>query len=762
MLKTLQSIIQELSRIKSLDLVLATLVQRVAETIDVEVCNIFLLDPHGKFYTLAATCGLDQSLVSTVQMKCGEGLVGLVGERGTAVNLGEASAHERFHHYVGLDETPYNAFLGVPIIYQGRLLGVLTVLRHEKVRFDEAEEALLVTLSTQLSGMIALMQVSGSLALDKVDRDQVKTKQMQPKILQGLPTSSKVAIGHALVVYPLTDLSAVPERTIVDEKIDQEIKEFTEAIQVTRDEVRVLGKNLSQQISSEEQALFDAYIQILESEGLLREVTDQIQQGLWAQTALKQVIFKHIAQFEDMDDPYMRERASDIKDLGQRVLSHLQLQERVRPDYPKDTILVGEEVTPSVIAEVPEGRLKGILSAKGSTNSHVAILARALGIPSVMGVEGLPIEKMDGQRLIVDGFSGQVTVSPSDELCQQFQALIAEEAALDEDLEGLRDKPAETKDGYGLSLYVNTGLAADIRHALSVGADGVGLFRTEVPFMVRDRFPSEEEQRVIYHQLLKAFSPRPVMMRTLDIGGDKILPYFPVAEDNPFLGWRGIRITLDHPEIFMAQVRAMLRASAGLNNLHIMFPMVSSIHEVDEALRLTHQAYSELKEEGEEITMPALGAMIEIPSAVYQARALAKRVDFLSVGTNDLIQYLLAVDRNNARVAKLYDHLHPAVLKALKQAVESAHAEGKHISICGEMAGDPVAVILLLAMGFDTLSVSGSRLPRVKWVIRQFTLEKAKELLAIALEMDDAATVHHHMEMTLDAAGLGGLIRAGR
>ena len=333
---------------------------------------------------------------------------------------------------------------------------------------------------------------------------------------------------------------------------------------------------------------------------------------------------------------------------------------------------------------------------------------------------------------------------------------------IDEELEALRDSPAETKDGFGISLYVNTGLAADVRRSLSVGAEGVGLYRTEVPFMVRDRFPSEEEQRILYRQLLNAFSPRPVMMRTLDVGGDKSLPYFPVEEDNPFLGWRGIRITLDHPEIFLVQIRAMLRANIDLDNLHIMLPMVSSVNEIEEATKLLNQAVNELKEEGLKINKPPLGVILEVPSAIYQTREFARRVDFLSVGSNDLTQYLLAVDRNNNRVASLYNILHPAILRALLIAVKDAHKEHKHISICGEMAGDPIAVILLLAIGFDTLSMSATRLPRIKWVIRNFTMENAKILLEEVLAMDDPVEIRGHMEAALDKAGLGGLIRAGR
>ena len=385
-----------------------------------------------------------------------------------------------------------------------------------------------------------------------------------------------------------------------------------------------------------------------------------------------------------------------------------------------------------------------------------------MGVPTVMGAEDLPVGELEGRELIIDGYYGQVYISPSAAVRQEFIGLAEEERELDAELERLQDLPAETLDGYAVSMMVNTGLAADVGRSLRVGAEGVGLYRTEVPFMQRDRFPSEEEQRVIYQQLLTTFAPRSVVMRTLDVGGDKLLPYFPIEEANPFLGWRGIRITLDHPEVFLLQIRAMLRASVDLNNLSILLPMISSVSEVEEALRLIHKAHDELVEDGVAVQMPPVGAMIEVPSAVFQAQDLARRVDFLSVGSNDLTQYILAVDRNNARVASLYDGLHPAVLRALRQVVNDAHCENKTISLCGEMAADPPAVILLLAMGFDTLSLNATHLPRMKWVIRKFTMERARMLLEEVMAMDDPVEIRCHMELALEEAGLAGLIRAGK
>jgi len=309
---------------------------------------------------------------------------------------------------------------------------------------------------------------------------------------------------------------------------------------------------------------------------------------------------------------------------------------------------------------------------------------------------------------------------------------------------------------------VNTGLLSDIGSSLQTGCDGVGLHRTEFPFMVRDRFPGEEEQARLYREVISAFSPRPVTLRTLDVGGDKMLPYFPIQDENPFLGWRGIRMTLDHPEIFMTQIRAMLRASEGYDNLQIMFPMISRLEEVEEAKRLTFRALQELREEGLTITDPRLGAMVEVPAAVYQAESLAYRLDFLSVGTNDLAQYLLAVDRNNSRVASLYDELHPAVLRAVNEVADIGRRTGTPVTVCGGMAGDPGIALLLFAMGMEGLSMSSVGLLRVKWVIRSFKQWEAQDLLERALSMEYPNEVRALIRDALESKGLGSLTRAGK
>ena len=399
---------------------------------------------------------------------------------------------------------------------------------------------------------------------------------------------------------------------------------------------------------------------------------------------------------------------------------------------------------------MPLDRIAGLVSERGSVNSHLAILARAMGIPTVMGVTGMRYGRLRGKKLIVDGYQGHMYVNPTSARLLAFEKIQRDDKQALHDLEKYRDAIAETQDNHRIAMLVNTGLMADVRISIERGAEGVGLYRSEVPFFSRGRFPTEEEQRQFYREQLVAFSPRPVVMRTLDIGGDKALPYFPIEEANPFLGWRGIRVMLDHPELFLAQVRAMMKASLGLGNLRLLLPMISNISELNSALELISRAHEELRHEvSADLKMPEIGAMIEVPSAIFLASEIARRVDFLSVGSNDLTQYILAVDRNNAQVAALYDSMHPAVLSAMHHVVQATHAEGKKAGVCGELAGDPVGALILLAMGYDSLSMNASNLLRVKALIRQSRYDQLRPLLKDILQMPDAESVRACVEATI-------------
>jgi phosphotransferase system enzyme I (PtsP) len=408
-----------------------------------------------------------------------------------------------------------------------------------------------------------------------------------------------------------------------------------------------------------------------------------------------------------------------------------------------------------MLAAIPVEQLHGVISVRGSGNSHVAILARAMGIPAVMGAVDLPAYDLEGVSIIVDGHYGEVYTRPSQQRVSENLSLLEQEQVFAEELNELKELPCVTQDGWRLQLWVNIGLTGDINRSLDRGAEGIGLFRTEVPFMSQDRFPTEVEQRALYREHMEAFEPRPVTMRTLDIGGDKSLSYFPIQEDNPFLGWRGIRVTLDHPEIFLVQVRAMLKANAGLlGDLRIMLPMISSLTELRRAKVLINQAYDEVIEEGVQVKRPQVGVLIEVPAAVYQARLLAKEADFVAVGSNDLTQYLLAVDRNNPRVAELYQEVHPAVITALREVARAVHAEEKPLGICGELAGTPAGAILLMAMGYHVLSMNATHLLRVKWVIRSIKRSDARRILARVMRMDAAEEVTVYLNQEMVRLGL--------
>lgn len=752
MLHTLRRIVNEVNEAQNLAEALRIIVCRVKQAVDADVCSIYLTDTQSNQYVLMATEGLNPQAVGRLRLARGEGLVSIVAESQEPLNLADASAHPRFSFCPESSEAPYRTFLGVPIIHHRQVMGVL-VAQHAERHFGEDEVSFLLTVASQLAGAIAHADASGGikgLADENAGRRHI----------DALPGAPGVGLGTAVVVYPPANLEAIPDRAIRD--TEKEVAVFLAALAAARNEIKDLSRRMSAALSKEDRALFDAYALMLDSRTLEARTIENIRAGNWAAGALRATIFEHARIFDEMDDPYISERAGDIRDLGRRILAHIQNNATSQMAYPEKTILVGEEISVTELSQAPLERLAGVVSGAGSTSSHVAILARALGIPAVVGASYLPVSRIDGCELIVDGYKGRVFVSPHAAVRKEYQRLAREEEELASGLEELSSRPAVTRDGVRVPLYANTGLLSDINPSLARGAEGVGLYRTEFPFMMRQQFPGEEEQRGIYRKVLEAFSPRPVYLRTLDIGGDKVLPYFPIHEDNPFLGWRGIRVTLDHPEIFVVQLRAILRASAGLDNLRLLLPMVSHVAEVDQAREIIARVFDELRGKGEPISMPQIGIMIEVPSMLYQIEDLASRVDFFSVGTNDLTQYLLAVDRNNTRVAALYDILHPALLRALAHVVLAAQRHGKPVSVCGEMAGDPAAAILLLGMGISSLSTTAASLPRIKWVICNFSITGARNILDEVLLMEDSRAIRAFLNERLEAAGLGSLVRAGK
>lgn len=761
MLTTLKRIVQEVNKISVLDDALTFLAKRLQQVMKVDSCSIYLADYQKQHFMLKATEGLAAGAVGNVAVGFSEGLVGLIGQREEPLNISDAKAHPRYKHYPEVREEKYHAFLGAPIIHQRKVLGVLTLQQKGKRRFSEDEEAFLVTVAAQIALGILHAQARGSIAASS----EATTTNFQKSLL-GIPGSAGLAIGTGFIPDYKVDLSShVAKRS---NKHESEIKLYRDSVASTREQVNKLSARIEGEVPEDVQAIFQIYHHLLDANSLGKEVEAHIRLGWDAATSLKHVVENYIEQFRNMSDPYMRERAVDVEDLSNRILANIisQNSDQVRPDSPEfDTILIAKEISAPMLAEFPRDKLKGIISILGSNNSHAAILARAMGVPAVMGLTDVPPSLLDGKPILLDGYSGEIVVSPSPAIRREFETLVHEEQDMSRRIELQADLPTVTKDKVSMALYINAGLSAELESSHFSQGDGVGLYRTEIPFMLRERFPSEQEQYDLYRAMLELSPDKQITMRTLDVGGDKPLSYFPITEENPFLGWRGIRLTLDHPEIFLVQARAMLRASIGLENLHIMLPMITSVSEVKEARRLIRQAFHEVTEEikGDNLvlTMPKVGVMLEVPAVIYQLPQLASKVDFFSVGSNDLTQYLLAVDRNNARVADLYDSYHPAVLSALKTIVDQCRELNVPVTVCGELAGEPGGAILLMAMGYRKLSMNSHNLLKVKWVVRSMSLSEAQQLLDNILSLENPADVKQQVNLYLESIGLGGLVRAG-
>ncbi|MBR9883805.1 MAG: phosphoenolpyruvate--protein phosphotransferase [Oceanospirillales bacterium] len=740
------AIVQSLGAAPDLDSALQGIVQDVRNVFQVDICLLYLSDPaRPELQRLMASDGLE---THAGPHPFANTLANLVAERSEPVNLCDSQASPAHQ------DANCQGYLGVPIMHQSVLLGVLVVQQKARYRFSESELASLATLAAQIAGGIQLAK-----ARSRINTGGSGDLSAAP-FFEGVMGAQGIAFGTGHVVFARAELARIPDREVTD--IDAEIALFQAAVSHVAGELDRIAEEQGGGLTAEDRTLFRAYAMIARSDELVTSTLAGIRQGNWAAGALRNSIQEHARYFEAMEDPYLRERADDIRDIGRALLNELQTLEPVEERYPARAILVGEDLSPLDLAAVKGAHLVAVISGHGSRLSHLAILARSMGIPAVMGlVDTLPLNSLHGKSLIVDGYEGRLYIEPDANLKREYRNIAARERRLSKKLRHLRDQTAQTPDGFRIPLYTNAGLLSDLNPSLAAGSEGIGLYRTEYPFMVRDSFPTEEEQYTLYRKILQTFHPRPVTLRTLDIGGDKPLTYFPIQETNPFLGWRGIRISLDHPEMFLTQIRAMLRASSGLDNLSLLLPMISRVEDLDEALILIQRARQELEQEGHSVTQPLLGAMIEVPSAVFQVEALARRVDFLSVGTNDLTQYLLAVDRNNERVARWFDALHPAVIQALLRIIRAGKRCGIPVSVCGEAAGDPAVALLLIGMGVSSLSLSAGDLPRIKWAIHSFSRKRARALLRQSLKLEQASAIRALLTQALVDAGLKGLVHPG-
>ncbi len=761
-LRLLEDIGSLLSRSHDLQETLENITQTVAERMGTDVCSLYLFDPKDKRLTLWATTGLDRAAVGKVSMNVDEGLTGLVIERMEPVVVTDAMTHSRNKYFPETGEERFHSFLGLPVVEKREPLGVLVVQSRSRRRFSPTEARLLRAIAAHVRSIIIQARLLETLQTKERERQEYRTRMIEAikrlsvyerdrteKLkegsrasrlrLTGVSASPGFGVGQAHLVHPQIHFRALAERQTDDP--EAELQHFQVAVQRSVEEVEALKERVHERLPEIDRAIFDAHRLMLEDPGFIDKIELLIRQGYAAETALKKVVEGYVETLSRAGEEHLRDRATDIRDIGQRVLRHLLgLEEKAGPDG-ESLILVAEELTLSDLCLVDQVRLKGVVLASGGATSHASILAKSFEIPTVVGVEHAELVQQ-GDTLIVDGNSGIVYINPGVEVVREYERLDREYRAFNRGLEESHNLPAETRDGVRVELGANIGLLSDITFAQRHGAEGVGLYRTEVPFLTYHDFPGEEEQLELYGRVITGMGGKPVTIRTLDLGPDKYPAYLRLPrEDNPFLGWRSIRISLEMDDLFKVQLRAILRAGAH-GPVRVLFPMISSVEEILQVKEILAQVKEDLRQEGKPFDpwMP-IGVMIEVPAAVWLADRLAKEVDFFSIGTNDLIQYLLAVDRNNRKVAPLYEPLHPAVLTAISWTVQAAKRAGKRVSMCGEMAADPLCTLLLLGLGLDELSMEPFFVPVIKRVIRSLSYVRAQRLTQEVLQMETVQEV---------------------
>jgi len=562
------------------------------------------------------------------------------------------------------------------------------------------------------------------------------------KIIHGVAASGGIAIAPAYFYHPSG--FSIPRRSLEPVEVEGEVQRYLNAIAKTRIQIGEVEQKARGKLGDEHAAIFKAHQVVLDDPVFLQDIPDAIRKRrLNAEFLIQEELDKFKTIIATIDDPYFRERGDDIQDVGHRMLRSLTGEEKNQlKKLDHEVILVAEDLSPSDTVNLPQDIIKGFATDIGGRTSHVAIVARSLGMPAIVGTKNLTHHIKNGEMMILDGNKGLLILHPTESTLQQYHRLQESYRAFQKSLEELRHLPATTPDGHQITLAANIEIPQELNEIFAHGAEGVGLYRTEFLYMNREGVPSEQEQYAAYRELAEKIGVHPAIVRTLDLGGDKFLSDITVLhENNPFLGLRAIRLCLQRPDIFMPQLRAMLRAAAH-GPIKIMFPMISSLGEIREARALLREAAEQLKKEGQVFRSEIeIGAMIEIPSAAIMSDLLIQEVDFLSIGTNDLIQYTLAVDRVNEAVAYLYEPLHPAILRLIQTTVDACHRAGKWAGMCGEMAGDPQFVPLLLGMGLDELSVSVSVIPEVKKVIRMMPYHLATEIAQAALKMKTSGEV---------------------
>ena len=769
-LRTLEDISALILHSHDLQETLDNIVNLVAKRMASDVCSIYLLEEDGETLRLHATRGLSRLSVG-ITMKTSEGLTGLAVEQRDVVATDNAPRHPRYKYFRQTKEEKVLSFLGVPFFERKNPIGVIVIQNREARTFTPQEISAVSTIAWQISSIVSSAKLLDSIRKKEEERafyaaevERLKKsgvlkvsgrgKDQSPRqsVLTGIGIAPGFAAGKVSVLNRGAREEGVVERV---RPRAEEHKRFLLALEKARIQTIYLEKRVGEILSEADAAIFHSHLMILEDRGFIGKITTLIDDGLGALRAVNQVVNDYVNAFSRMEDPYLRERSADMEDIGRRICDALNGNQRNHEKLRDNRIVVARELLPSDLAVMDHGKVIGIATEKGNLNAHAAIMARALGIPAVFGVEGLLKQVGVRSELIVDGTSGCVYLNPDSSIKLEYERLQGEYDLKQRALEGIRDLPAKTTDGCRVALLANIGLLSDLRVAHLHGAEGVGLYRTEFPFMARNSFPGRLEQAAIYRKVLEGFPGLPVTIRTLDIGGDKGLGYFPhPKEDNPFLGWRSIRISLDREDIFREQLAAILLASAH-GKCNMMFPLISGVDEVRCIRRILDEVKEELSREGKEYDAEiGVGIMVELPAAVMSAEMLAKEVDYFSIGTNDLIQYTLACDRNNQRVKKWYDPHHPAVLHSIKKVADAAAKAGKPATVCGEMAGEPISALLLIGLGIRSFSLSAPNIPRVKEAIRRTSLQQARRIADQVLGMESALAIKEYLETAKRDLGL--------
>jgi phosphotransferase system enzyme I (PtsP) len=718
----------------------------IAANMVAEVCSVYVLRVDSTL-ELYATEGLNRDAVHRTVMRADEGLVGLVSSQASPINLSNAQAHPAYSYRPETGEEIYHSFLGVPILRAGNTLGVLDVQNRARRTYSEEEVEALQTTAMVLAEMIASGELS---ALAPPGAEPAARRTVHFK---GSALSEGIALGHVVLHEP----RVVVTNFIADDvpKELAHLKAAIETLQSSLDEMLEHGDVVE---GGEHREILEAYRMFAYDRGWVHKLEEAVMTGLTAEAAVERVQSDTRARMLRQTDPFLRERLHDLDDLANRLMRQLTGRDHApsRENLPENAILVARSMGPAALLDYDRKRLRGLILEEGGPHSHVTIVARALGIPAIGDIDNATGIADPGDAVIVDGSTGDLHVRPLPDMEAAYAERVRLRARRQQQYSALRDKPCVTKDGEEVTLLLNAGLSVDLPHIADTGAAGIGLFRTELQFMVAPNFPRANEQYALYRAVLDAAGDKPVTFRTLDIGGDKVLPYMRnVEEENPALGWRAIRLGLDRPGLLRTQLRALLRA-AGSRALKIMFPMISVVAEFDQAKDLVERELTHLRRHGHKLPDEVeIGTMVEVPSLLYQLDELLERVDFLSVGSNDLVQFLYAVDRGNPRVSGRFDPLSAPVLRALKDIADKARAYKKPATVCGELASQPIGALALIGIGYRSLSLTPSAIGPVKAMLLDVDCRKIAAFLGPLIEQGGrGAPIRAQLEKFAADAGL--------